>query len=390
MNIHLLSLILIAVPAAGANLNRLFTTPIINLNGIIPINLIPSQSFREVYDDDQGYDDGDFPEMDLSPLCLLSLGIISDNEELFRLPDPTAVASDDAIGYALDFATDEDAVDAFRNTCSRIGGQNMEIDIDFADTCNAPDFLNFPQCVGALCNQNDLDEIGSLFAGIIQSMSGDCAITTTAESIDGVGDVSGVDAPEVCVYDMAEMMFNEDVYKYFDEIETYGPWEFTVDPLEFTGEPEALKVLEMFMDSCESAAGRIVPMSLKSSGGNGCDLDNFSSLPLCVTKSCNNEEVKTVLKFLVEYIYTLEGNGSCDGVLVDLNILTDTGTKGSKSKKAIKSSKGNKSNKATKKNKGNKSDKAAKSIKGDKSNKATKKTKGKKSNKATKKNKGGK
>merc|ERR1740124_619216 len=138
----------------------------------------------------------------------------------------------------------------------------------------------------------------------------------------------------------------------------------------------------MFMDSCESAAGRIVPMSLKSSGGNGCDLDNFSSLPLCVTKSCNNEEVKTVLKFLVEYISTLEGNGSCDGVLVDLNILTDTGTKGSKSKKAIKSSKGNKSNKATKKNKGNISDKAAKKIKGKKNlTRQQRKTKEKKSNK---------
>jgi len=240
------------------------------------------------------------------------------------------------------------------------GGQNIVIDVDYSDTCMAPDLLNLPLCVGNMCNQDDIDSFGDV--GAIAPDIPNCSASSEVTSLDGTTGLD-IDASEVCIDSMTNIFFESNVYDEFDEAI------LDEDTGEFTGD---LSALAIFSDECELTGGRLVLGTVVYN--DGCEEDGISSVPMCVAKTCDNEEAVNYMEF---FFGATAFEPDCGDVTVGLAEM-DTSSKSTKnkSKKTIKSKK-NKSTKAPKHAKGNKSTKAQKHAKGNKSTKAQKHAKGK-------------
>jgi len=316
--------------------------------------------------DDLYYDDdgGNFFDAFGSPLCALSIFSLLEGIEDLPVVAPGVTVTDD-FEFEFDFGADNEAVDAYISACAELGGQNIVIDADYSDGCDSSDFINWNQCVGSLCDQDDINFFGPSFADPPPT----CTVSTEVRSLDGLSGDLGISASDVCIESMTEIFFSSDVYEDFDATildEETG---------EFTGDLEALGI---FSNECESTDGRVVLGTIAYD--DECDEASFSSVPMCVAKSCDNEEASSFIELIYELV-----NPECVDVTVSITEIKSTkSAKKKKSKKAGKSGKGEKSSKAPKSEKGEKSSKAAKSGKEEKSVKATKGMKGHKSEKAEK------
>jgi len=316
------------------------------------------------YYDDNGGGDDDFDllgDLDVSPLCFLSFFSLLDDMEDLETPEPGLVLTNDDIGFALDFDADKDAVDAYASACVEAGGQYIVMDVDFSAACGEPDYLDLPLCLGALCDQDDIDSFGGIVAGTPDIPN--CSVSTEVKSTDGSSGIA-ISASDACIESMTQIFFYETVYDNFDEAIV------DEDTGEFTGDVEALG---MFGDECESTGGRIVLGTMVFN--DGCEEDGFSSVPMCVAVTCDNEEATSYIEFM--YNLGLFEDDECGDVTVTLTEIesdsdTSSKSKKSKSKKAAKSAKGIKSTKATKSAKGEKSTKTPKHAKGEKSKKGQK------------------
>merc|ERR1711957_874040 len=146
----------------------------------------------------------------------------------------------------------------------------------------------------------------------------DCTVSTEVRSLDGMSGDLGISASDVCIESMTEIFFSSDVYEYFDATildEETG---------EFTGDLEALGI---FSNECESTDGRVVLGTIAYD--DECDEASFSSVPMCVAKSCDNEEASSFIEFLTE----LGAFDASECVDVTVSITEIKSTKSAKKKK---------------------------------------------------------
>jgi len=351
MNIHLVALYLLAAPVAAVNMQ---------------FNKFVNSGRRLDHDDDNGNDDSEYyqdPFGNLSALCQLNTITLLNggNESLEKLlPTPTPIFSGSNL-EALDFSADEDAFESYTNHCDGLGGQPIVMQMYPDEACNDDtyDILNFPQCLGLACDEEDVAKYASFVADGFFQLS-DCVVTTDVKSLGGGGDGPQVD--DECL-DETLVIFKSDVYENFDDVanKTTG---------EFTGDMQALSV---FTARCESMVGRVGQVSADLEGERCEDVD-LSSVPICVSRTCSDDGAEAALGLILRATFD-----ECEVVSIkfeDTGSSTSKSTKSSKGSKAPKSIKGNEATKAPKSAKG---DKAAKSLKEDKAAKATKSPKGEKS-----------
>merc|ERR1740139_1096011 len=245
-----------------------------------------------------------------SPLCALSIFSLLEGIEDLPVVQPGVTVTDD-FEFEFDFGADNEAVDAYISACAELGGQNIVIDADYSDGCDSSDFINWNQCVGSLCDQDDINFFGPSFADPPPT----CTVSTEVRSLDGLSGDLGISASDVCIESMTEIFFSSDVYEDFDATildEETG---------EFTGDLEALGI---FSNECESTDGRVVLGTIAYD--DECDEASFSSVPMCVAKSCDNEEASSFIELIYELV-----NPECVDVTVSITEIKST--KSAKKKK---------------------------------------------------------
>jgi len=282
---------------------------------------VTSHHLRKLDHDDENEDGPDLPI-----LCSLSWASVSTPEMIQLLPP---VVLDEETG-TIDYAADQNAFDAYDSYCNSIGGQTLSFDLDFSDECeNGSDkVLNYPVCFGSACDDDDIAKFGNF---MISNDAADdnpaCATSFTVES-DGDGKPFGPPGiPNECLEDIYNIFSSDEVYdEDFDEILEVGD-----------GYTESLANFE---ESCENESGRIVIASVNPNNAEEClsEDDTFTSKPICVAKSCEDEESEIALEFMPS-LNNDEEQECADGVTVTIEANPiqddDDGSKSSKSNKTI-------------------------------------------------------
>jgi len=308
-------------------------------------------------DDDGDNDDIDFdfilaPYENLSPMCQLNSFDFFFIESQFPIPE-TTINENGVVQF--DFSANKNEFDAYVDQCDMLGGQPIAIQMKSDGTSEeSADILNYPNCFGAACDEEDRRMFATqlakppFFNGIL---------TTEVESL------SGENVPPV------DECRDEILRTHLPPSVLYENQESNIVDGEYIGDEEALSD---FTALCELMGGRVAPISIKfgDSEGGVCDESDFSSVPTCVGKSCDNEGAEAAWGVMIQ---SPSFFGDCEAVSIKIEIpSTSKSTKKSKGTKAPKSAKGDKATKAPKSAKGDKATKAPKSAKGDKATKAPK------------------
>ncbi len=139
---------------------------------------------------------GELYEPELSLKCEHSFDILRRNAMSTPLPPDLVGAGPpppDAETNTIDFAADQDLLDAFDSYCNSLGGQTVLFDYEFSDGCNfiASRILNQPECFGSACDEDDIEETGILRASIFTANDNSCTVSFTAGEPDGDGEPFG-------------------------------------------------------------------------------------------------------------------------------------------------------------------------------------------------------